>query len=381
MQIFQEDDKIAEIYQRSISLSISKEFAEKKHGKITVEVKKNSEQNHPRRELLAVEVQANKDKVIEEHGQRHFKNQVLRQFNENVSAKVTQEFENTEYLYHHTLKIENAAPSILEILSLKSASINRINPLAKSLPWLSRDLLTLVNKPQYRRDADIQVTNVNLALSYIGLDNLKVLMPTYILKHWLPDSTAPHPMMKRKLWNDSLSIALASKTLAEQEGLDDFTAFSCGMLTNIGNLAVSRCVLNNYNTMHKAAQKTAFEEKDKRLHEVYVQLDASPDLLLENFTKHSSKIAADMVELMRLDHLVITEAIFDIAYGNKIDLMHPIAQIVIKAKAYVMFRTLAKENLITTDEAKRLLSSVKLTAKNIALLKKTNIEHIKLNFY
>jgi cytochrome b subunit of formate dehydrogenase len=84
---------------------------------------------------------------------------------------------------------------------------------------------------------------------------------------------------------------------------------------------------------------------------------------------------------MRLDHLVITEAIFDIAYGNKIDLMHPIAQIVIKAKAYVMFRTLAKENLITTDEAKRLLSSVKLTAKNIALLKKTNIDHIKLNFY
>jgi hypothetical protein len=381
MQIFQEDDNISDIYQRSISLSISKEFAEKRQGKITIEEKQNSEQHDRRRELLAVEVQANKNKIIEEHGHQHFKNQVLRQFNENVSAKITQEFENTEYLYNHTLNIESAAPSILEILSLKAASINRINPLAKSLPWLSRDLLALVNKPQYRRDAEIQVTKVNLALSYIGLDNLKVLMPTYILKHWLPDNTAPHPLMKRKLWNDSLSVALAAKKLADDEGLDDFTAFTCGMLSNIGNLAVSRCVLKNYNTLHKSLQKTAFEEKDTRLYEVYAQLDASPEILLENLTKHSSKIAADMVELMRLDRLAITEPIFDIAYGNKIELMHPIAQIVIKAKAYVMFRTLAKENLITTDEAKLLLSSVKLTTKNIALLKKSDIDHIKLNFY
>ena len=50
MQIFQEDDQISEIYQRSISLSISKEFAEKKHGKVTVVSKQNSEQNDRRRE-------------------------------------------------------------------------------------------------------------------------------------------------------------------------------------------------------------------------------------------------------------------------------------------------------------------------------------------
>ena len=51
-----------------------------------------------------------------------------------------------------------------------------------------------------------------------------------------------------------------------------------------------------------------------------------------------------------------------------------------KAKAYVAFRSLAKEELIATDEAKSLLSKVHLTPDDITLLKRSDIDHIKLNF-
>ena len=51
--------------------------------------------------------------------------------------------------------------------------------------------------------------------------------------------------MKRKLWNDSLSVALATRVLAEQQGIDWYRAFTAGMLSNIGILAVSRCFLQN----------------------------------------------------------------------------------------------------------------------------------------
>ena len=94
----------------------------------------------------------------------------------------------------------------------------------------------------------------------------------------------------------------------------------------------------------------------------------------------SCKVAADLVELMRFDRLQITEAMFDLAYGNNVRNMCLLAQLVAKAKAYVAFRCLAKEELISSDEAKALLTEVKLTPGEITLLKKSDIDHIKLNF-
>jgi len=206
------------------------------------------------------------------------------------------------------------------------------------------------------------------------------VMPTFMLKHWLPISTAPYPLMKRKLWNDSLSIALASQRLAKEQGLDEFTAFTAGMLSNLGLLAVTRGFLNTYNELYNEELRSAYENKDKRLHDVLVELDVSPELLLEQLIQRSSKVAADMVELMRFDRLQITEALFDLAYAININHMCPIAKLVTKAKAYIAFRSLAKEDLISPEEAKILLTAGQLSTSDIALLKKSDIDHIKLSF-
>lgn len=380
MQIFEDNKLVAPIYSRALSLAISKDFAQQKNGKIRVAKHQDSEQFNRRRELLAVEEEANKNKIIEAHGQEHFKAQVMSKFFNKVSTQINKEFDNKEHLYSNILKIEDAAPSIMEILAVKAASINRITPLAKALPWLCTELINLVNKPQYRKRSDVQVTEPNLALSYVGLDNLKLVMPTFMLKHWLPISTAPYPLMKRKLWNDSLSVALASQRLAKEQGLDEFTAFTAGMLSNLGLLAVTRGFLNTYNELYNEELRSAYENKDKRLHDVLVELDVSPELLLEQLIQRSSKVAADMVELMRFDRLQITEALFDLAYAININHMCPIAKLVTKAKAYIAFRSLAKEDLITPDEAKTLLTAGQLSTSDIALLKKSDIDHIKLSF-
>ncbi len=381
MQIFEENDQVSPIYHRAISLALGKEFADPTNiSSSSVICKQNSEQENRRRELLAVEEEANKSRIIKEHGHSHFKSQMMAKFYAKVTAKVNNEFDNKENLYANVLHIEDAAPAIMEILSVKAASIKRIAPLVSSLPWLADELVNLVNKPQYRKRADVQVTDSTLALTYVGLENLKLVMPTFMLKHWLPISTAPFALMKRKLWNDALSVALASQALAKEHELDPFTAFTAGMLSNIGLLAVTRCFLQTYNEMHKQELKTAYDERDKRLHDVLVDFDVSPELLHEQLVTRSSKVAADIVELMRFDRLNITETMFDLAYVTDLKKMSPIAKLVVKARAYVAFRSLAKDELITNDEAKILLSSAKLKQKEIALLKKSDIDHIKLIF-
>jgi hypothetical protein len=380
MQIFELNDIISSIHQRALSLCISKDFAEQQSGKINIVDHQGSEQENRRRELLNVEKEAQQEKIVAAHGEEHFRNQVMNTFYEQVRSQVNKEFDNKAHLYHNILCIEDAAPAILELLSLRATSINRIQPLASSLPWLATDLISLVNKPQYRKRADVQVNDAKLALSYIGLDNLKLVMPTFILKHWLPNSTAPYGLMKRKLWNDSLSVALAASALAKDKNLNCYTAFTTGMLSNIGQLAVTRCFLNTYNDMYKKALHKAVTDKDKLLHNVLVKVDSSPSLLLEQLLLRSSKLSADLIELMQFVRLPITEAMFDLAYSNNIDEMSAIAQIVTKAKVYVNYRSLTKANLINDDEVSLLFDTVKLSEKEISLLNKSDIDHIKLKF-
>jgi len=380
MQIFELNDIISSIHQRTLSLSISKEFADQREGKISLVDHQGSEQENRRRELLNVEKEAQEEKIVAAYGEEHFRNQVTNTFYEQVRSQVNKEFDNKTHLYHNILCIEDAAPAILELLSLRATSINRIQPLATSLPWLATDLISLVNKPQYRKRADVQVNDAKLALSYIGLDNLKLVMPTFILKHWLPSTTAPYGLMKRKLWNDSLSVALAASALAKDKKLDWYHAFTTGMLSNIGQLAVTRCFLNTYNEMYEKAVHKAVKDKDKLLHNVLIKVDSSPELLLEQLSLRSSKLSADLIELMNFSRLPITEAMFDLAYGDDIDAMTPIAQVVAKAKVYVNYRSLTKANLINDNETNLLFGTVKLSEKEISLLNKSDIDHIKLNF-
>ncbi|MBU2870771.1 HDOD domain-containing protein [Colwellia sp. E2M01] len=380
MKIFENNQSVTITYQRAISLSISKDFAEKQSGKIKMVDHQGSEQENRRRQLLSVEVQAQQEKIIAEHGEEHFKNQTKQSFFNRVRTKINNDFDNKEHLYHHVLGIEDACPAIIDILSARAASVNQIKDLAVSLSWLSVDLISLVNKPQYRKRADVQVTDAKLALSYIGLDNLKLVMPTFTLKHWLPTSTAPYGLMKRKLWNDSLSIALASRALAKEHGLDEFTAFTNGMLSNIGRLAVTRCYLNTFSDMYKNELRDAFDNKDKRLHNVLSKIEANEEILLEQLVMRSAQLSADLIEQMNFKRLNIVEPIFDLAYAESYDKMHPIAQLVAKAKAFVAYRALDKESLINEEETKQLLSAVHLTKNEITLLKKSDIDHIKLNF-
>lgn len=380
MQIFELDDSISTLYRRALSLSISKDFADQQCGKINLVDHQGSEQENRRRELLNIEKEAQQEKIVAAHGEEHFRNQVTNKFYQQVRQQINKEFDNKTHLYHNILCIEDAAPAILELLSLRATSINRIQPLATSLPWLASDLISLVNKPQYRKRADVQVNDSKLALSYVGLDNLKLVMPTFILKHWLPNSTAPYGLMKRKLWNDSLSVALAASALAEDKGLDCYTAFTSGMLSNIGQLAVTRCFLNTYSDMHRRVLQKSVEGKDKLLHNVLVKVEHSPELLLEQLILRSSKLSADMIELMNFTRLPITEAMFDLAYIENIEDMSAISQVVAKAKAYVNYRSLTKANLINDDETKLLFATVKLSKEDVSLLNKSDIDHIKLKF-
>jgi hypothetical protein len=88
MQIFENNDLVAPLYRRAMSLVISKEFAEQQSGKVAVASHQNSEQSNRRRELLAVEEESKKNKIIKAHGENFFIDQVMSKFFAHVTVEV-----------------------------------------------------------------------------------------------------------------------------------------------------------------------------------------------------------------------------------------------------------------------------------------------------
>ncbi len=380
MQIFLNTEEVSTIYQRMLSLNIGKKFACSQNGKVIEATQQYSEQENHRRELLAVEEEAKKEKIIAQHGEQHFRDQVSAHLYNKIITQINNTLNEQEQLFQHVLRIENTTTAILDLLAVRAASIKRIKPLAKSLLWLSNDIINLVNKPQYRKRADVQIHSVDVALGYIGLDNLKLVMPTFILKHYLPSNTSPFSLMRRKLWNDSLSTGLAASLLAQKQGIDEYSAFTAGLLSNLGRFIVTRVFFRAYHDIHATEVKKAFDNKDKRLHDVLLAIKPDADVLLNQLTRHSARIGAEIIELMRFERLPLTEPLFDLAYTTQYTKMHPIAQIITKVQGYIAFRNLAKEGLINSHESKLLLATAKLLPEDIALLKKSDIDHLKLKF-
>lgn len=380
MNFFQQNEVLDPIYQRAISLLISRDFAYKQKGEIFVTNYQDSEQANQRRELLEVEQIAIQHKVIEEHGQNQFQKEVATKLLSKVKKQVVQQLESKEVVFNQILKIESAASDILEILSLRAASIKRITPLAASLPWLSNDLINLVNKPQYRKRSLVKISDPGVAVSYVGLNNLCMVMPTFILKHWLPENIKPFTTIKRKLWQNCLATAMASRTLAKSYNIDEYTAFTASILSCIGNFTVVRCLNDTFHHLHQAASKKAFSNKDKRLHDALKTVEPTPELLLELICIYNSKVAGEVVEMMHFDRLNITEAIFELSFAQDQTKMSILAKIILKSHAYIHHRSLMDEELLDKEEAKQWLTLNQLSAKDVHLLNKTDIDHIKLQF-
>ena len=84
MEIFKQNKTLTSLYKRSLSLSISKEFVDQQEGKIVTVPKQDSEQEHRRRELLAIEQQAQQEKTLKEYGLQHFKEQSINSLHKKV---------------------------------------------------------------------------------------------------------------------------------------------------------------------------------------------------------------------------------------------------------------------------------------------------------
>ncbi|MFC3034116.1 HDOD domain-containing protein [Pseudoalteromonas fenneropenaei] len=346
--------------QRAHDLLISHSFAQQQIGYIhTFDL--NFGEDVPQRTLLEVEIAASAKR--QQQNTSHLKyiakaSSHLHQVIENVINKKREDLDN---LYQEVVGIQDTVPTILDILAVKSASVSRLEPLVNDLPWLGRDLVSLVNLPQYRKQRGtstaVKVDTPALALRYLGLENLQLVIPTFAMRHWMPHATEPFPLLKRKLRDLSMSTAIAARELAELQGVHPQQAFTLGMLLDLGKIAATRLYLRTFEAVWQNKVQIARDNNKKDLHTALLGLQ--PDALyLRNLLMYDSmQLSKQLIEKMGFRYLPFSAVMEQFALHylpNSEPLADPLplTQVLKQAQGYAQYLVLKENNLIEPDEVK-----------------------------
>jgi hypothetical protein len=371
--------------QRAHDLLLGHNFAQRQIGYIhTLEV--NYGEPIKQRTLLEVEMAAHAKRKESSTAHHKYRAQASQQLHNAIEIAMKKQLADIDSVLHETIGIEDNVPAILDILSVKSASVGRLEPLVNDLSWLGRELVTFVNLPYYRtqrnKHTSVKVDSPSLALRYIGLDNLKFVVPTFAVRHWMPHSTEPFPLLKRRLRDNSMACAIAAQEIAKLNGVNDIHAFTLGMLLDVGKIALVRLYLRTFELVWRRKVTLAREEQHKDLHTALLELKPDPLFLSTLLSEQSLKITAKVIEKMAFRYLPFNFVMEQLTKGvTKGDSLLPLTAVMQKARCYSQYVTLLEHQLVESDEADRWFEYINFTKAELQHLEKVNLQnfHIKLD--
>ncbi|MBQ4850150.1 HDOD domain-containing protein [Pseudoalteromonas sp. MMG012] len=346
--------------ERAHDLLISHNFAQQQIGYIhTLEI--NYGEKIAQRTMLEVEIAAAAKRQQTSTSHHKYIAKASIHLHQIIESSIETQLEDLDNIYHEVIGIQDSVPTILDLLAVKSASIGRLEPLVNDLPWLGRDLVSLVNLPQYRKQntkgTSIKVDTPALALRYLGLENLQMVIPTFAMRHWMPHSTEPFSLLKRKLRDMSMSTAITAKELAPLYGVKEQHAFTLGMLVDVGKIALTRLYLHTFEKVWQNKVQIARDKSHKDLHTALLELGPDPLFLRHLLLERSATLSRTLVEKMAFRYLPFNAVMEEFSAGYlPTDTQHvtdplPLTEVVRKAHGYSQYLSLKDSQLIEPDEA------------------------------
>jgi diguanylate cyclase (GGDEF)-like protein len=158
----------------------------------------------------------------------------------------------TEDIFKGLEKLPTLPGIALKILALvkgEGASLKEIASVLSTDPSLSAQILKLINSPFY--GVRTQVTSISLAVNLLGLNTVKNLALSFSLLRDYPKGNKEN-FDYTFFWKQSLIGAVSSKLIARKiipELSED--AFFLGLIQNIGILALTQCMPQQYSLVLK----------------------------------------------------------------------------------------------------------------------------------
>ncbi|WP_113907829.1 HDOD domain-containing protein [Aliidiomarina celeris] len=373
-------DSVALLERKFCSLLISLDFAHSLDATSTYEVEKEEIRQ---RELLQVEKRRAEERQRVRNSLRYQREMMSAELHERLFEQLSETLNNPDYVRTRILAIEPNALSLVDVVQARAASMKALEQKAQGLDWLHEQLLRVVNLPPFADAKDkrrVKVTSVRNALGFVGIDDLRILIPAMAMQHWLPKRLEPFNLLRRKLWEHSLATAITCQVLAELDGqLDPVIAFLTGLFHDLGKAAVARLYVVCFDDVQRDLLRELRAEVRSHRYNALLEIEPS-ELMLRNLMMCFAKTAtARLIEGLGLQHIPIAESYQNLAKASAPTALTGYSKILYQAAKYSDFRMLYAAKLVDAEAGREMSRDAHFNHQTLALLKTVKLTRLRLN--
>lgn len=349
----------------------------------------DSEQAESRRTLLMVEELANKQREIAATQENNFLHQIEADFHRTLIPDLEKRFKDTDDLLYNVLHFDLAIGKLLDILYTESCSISRLVECIEKVEWLKISLLKFVRQPKYRR-VDSQghpviLKTLHSALSFIGVESLRTLIPILIAKNCMPPHSEFTPELQKHLWFYTIGTGNIAKALAEKRGIRPHFGFNLGLLSTLGRAIIATLYLRSFDDKLRERIIDARKNNNPNQAKALASLKPSHKYIMSLWNKHAAVINAAVFNRLKCKWLLIGMGFEDYTAIRSVSFkfleehnLHPLTKLLFNAQGYMQFKMMQTHKLMSKEASMLYLRNFGIKSDDVAVVTKISLTGIEL---
>ncbi|RYV00687.1 histidine kinase [Shewanella sp. OPT22] len=327
---------------------------------------------------LEVEQQALRERIEKQQQQKSVFEAVSNQLLTTIISEMEHQLDSTDSLIAES-PVSNTQWLLLELLHSKKLDMKRLLLVVKNTSWLNQDLVNLVNSPAFRQSrpqsTDVQLSDLKLVLNYIGMEQLKFLIPYFCMRHWLPNNHATILWITRKYWRFANMAAIAARALAqlhEEKEEDESLIFTLTLVNLMGSSLVLRKCAQVYEGTRGKWLREASESRDKNVYDAVLATEFPTQKVCDHVLQMGSMANWQVLELHGFGNSKLQKHIKEMDQTLNFSDLTKQSAIALKATIFAKVLLLEEQNQIDPREKKMLFDYYEFSEQEIIRLKSKN---------
>lgn len=374
------NDPAVRLERRFINYLISFPFARSEFE--GPDTKEDAKEAAIRKRKLEVERLRQQERDRKKKSMQRYQDRVSFELHETIYERIIAALNDGEEVKARTIPMPENLPLLIDTINTRAASLAAIEELSNKMTWLHEGVLRVVNNPPFstrRKASEIKVESYRLAMGFVGTENLRTLVPAYALQNWLPYSTRPFSMFRRKIWDHSLATANLAFVLAERRGLKQpDMAYTLGMFHELGKIALMKLYLRIFDEVQQKAVIATVNDSNADKHNALRTLIPDEQFLRDLMLEQDKRATQIVVAGWDLKRVPLSQHLLSFVEAKDYDDLSDYAQILAQANAYSEFRMLKEIGMVEAEEAKHLFTRYKFDKTMLADLREVGLKNIRI---
>ncbi len=260
----------------------------------------------------------------------------------------------------------------INILNTRAASISRIKPLLQKETALLINMVNLLNRfgvGQKTSGKPLELKDAELSLSFLGIDQLRLLLPYLIVHESLKDSGRKFNQTSRKIWQHVQITAEAARQLAKgNDKVNSDEIYIQAILHEIGTTYILHVIDECFEQASRDMGKLAKENGASEVSHQVSEIKSAAPVLDKLLPLRASTISSRLASHYKLSHLSLANTLDELATVLTFDELGPSARLIAQGRAYAVFKQMFKAQLMTKTQASEYLRYYQLDSDNIRML-------------